>query len=114
LTASNINNQVFLLVLLNVAEVTRYRFGIKKFLIFWADYYIVIYTHFWELMKSVRSHVWLGTECRFYSSMQQRTKKEIMEEVISKSKFYKASALSQEGIMACCCLMFVSVVKHLM
>jgi hypothetical protein len=45
---------------------------------------------------------------------KQRTKKEIMEEVISKSKFYKASALSQEGIMACCCLMFVSVVKHLM
>ncbi len=44
--------------------------------------------------------------------MQQRTKKEIMEEVISKSKFYKASALSQEGIVAC--LMFVSVVKHLM
>jgi hypothetical protein len=43
-----------------------------------------------------------------------RTKKEIMEEVISKSKFHKACALSQDGIMACCCLMFLSVVKHLM
>jgi hypothetical protein len=64
-------------------------------------------------MKSVRIHCQLGTEFGFYSSMQ-RTKKEIMEEVISKSKFHKACALSQDGIMACCCLMFLSVVKHLM
>ncbi|CAM6038551.1 unnamed protein product [Sphagnum compactum] len=46
--------------------------------------------------SGLRSHVWLGTECGFYSSMQQRTKKEIMEEVISKSKFYKAQKAKEK------------------
>lgn len=39
-----------------------------------------------------RSSVLIGKDCGFYSMLQRRTKKEVMEEVIAKSKYFKASS----------------------
>lgn len=44
------------------------------------------------LIKVVpRSSVLIGEDCGLYSMLQRRTKKEVMEEVIAKSKYFKAS-----------------------
>lgn len=45
------------------------------------------------LIKVVpQNSVLIGEDCGLYSMLQKRTKKEVMEEVIAKSKYFKASS----------------------